>query len=88
MKYVWDPRKARQNHIKHGIHFSELEPVFEDEWALQSDEVVNGEERSILVGMDGQGRMLVVAYTMDEDKIRIISARKADKEEQTLYGVK
>lgn len=65
-----------------------MEPVFEDEWALQSDEVVNGEERSILVGMDGQGRILVVAYTMDEDKIRIISARKAGKEERTLYGVK
>lgn len=88
MKYVWDPRKARQNHIKHGIHFSELEPVFEDERALRSDEFVHGEERSILVGMDGQGRILVVVYTMDEDKIRIISARKADKEEQTLYGVK
>jgi len=88
MKYVWDPRKARQNYLKHGIHFSELEPVFEDEWALRSDEVVRGEERSILVGMDGQSRILVVVYTMDEDKIRIISARKADKGAQTLYGAK
>lgn len=88
MKYVWDPRKARQNHIKHGIHFSELEPVFEDEWALQSDEFGRGEARSILIGMDAQARILVVAYTMDDDKIRIISARKADKEERTLYGVK
>lgn len=88
MNYVWDPRKARQNYIKHGIHFSELEPVFEDEWALQSDEFVRGETRSILIGMDGQARVLVVAYTMSEGTIRIISARKADKEEQTLYGVK
>jgi uncharacterized DUF497 family protein len=88
MKYVWDPRKARQNFVKHRIHFSELEPVFEDERALRSDEAVRGEERSILVGMDGQSRILVVVYTMDEDKIRIISARKADKEEQTLYGVR
>jgi uncharacterized DUF497 family protein len=41
------------NFDKHGIHFSDLEPVFEDEKAIVMDEFVRGEERSIIMGMDG-----------------------------------
>jgi uncharacterized DUF497 family protein len=88
MKYKWDPKKAGQNLLKHGVHFSELEPVFEDERALSIDEVVGDEERMVLIGMDGLARVLVVVYTLHGDAIRIISARKAGPEERRSYGIR
>ncbi|NTU51172.1 MAG: BrnT family toxin [Candidatus Aminicenantes bacterium] len=87
MKYKWDPKKARQNYQKHGVHFSELEPVFEDERALLIDEVVYGGERRILIGMDGLARVLIVVYILHENDIWIISARKAAQKERKLYGI-
>jgi len=87
MKFKWDPKKARQNNKNHGVHFSELEPVFEDEKALLIDEFVYGDERKILIGMDGLARVLVVVCALHENDIWIISARKAVKKERKLYGI-
>jgi uncharacterized DUF497 family protein len=85
MKYSWDPEKARKNRQKHGVGFPDLEPVFEDERAIVIDEVVSGEERSIIIGMDGFARILIVVYAMRGDELRIISARKAGPKERRLY---
>jgi len=88
MRYSWDQKKARKNFDKHGIHFSDLEPVFEDEKAIVLDEFVRGEERSIILGMDGLARILVVVYTLRGDETGIISARKAEFRERKRYGGK
>jgi uncharacterized protein len=86
MKYEWDPKKATKNFEKHGVRFSDVEPVFEDERALVISENVRGEERSIYLGMDGPARILVVICTVSGDRVRLISARKAVLKEQKFYG--
>lgn len=86
MKLSWDPNKARKNQEKHGVRFSDLEPIFEDERAIIMPERVNGEERSIIIGMDGLARIVVVSCIIHEDRVRIISARKANKSEKKQYG--
>ncbi|MGZ8858523.1 MAG: BrnT family toxin [Candidatus Aminicenantales bacterium] len=86
IKYSWDPAKACSNFRKHGVRFSDLEPVFEDEMAIVIDEIVRGEERSVIVGMDGLARILVVVYAKRGDEMRIISARKAYSRNENDMG--
>jgi uncharacterized DUF497 family protein len=86
MEFEWDLVKARSNLKKHGISFSDVEPVFYDQHAISmADPGVSVEERFILVGMDALGRIVVVAYTYRGNSIRIISARKATKSEKKSY---
>jgi hypothetical protein len=91
MKYEWDENKNKLNQQKHGISFEEAKEVFED--ALQISRLDqrfnNFEERWITVGATSQHKVLVVAnlfFTDDgEEIIRIISARKANKQERISY---
>ena len=88
--FEWDLRKAAQNARKHGVSFAEARTVFEDAEALlladpdHSDE----EERFILLGLSGALRVLVVIHYERGDGavIRIISARKADRQERAVYA--
>lgn len=61
--YEWDKIKARQNEAKHGIAFPDTFGVFEDPRALTLDQIVDGEERHVTIGMNAFGRLLVVVYT-------------------------
>ena len=84
--FEWDPEKAKINRKRHGISFLDATGVFDDPEALGMDEqVVEGEERDVILGLDNIGRSLVVVYTQRGDKIRIISARKATKKESKEY---
>ena|ERR1051325_3761895 len=83
--YEWDPKKAASNLRKHKIDFADAVAVLEDEYALTVGEDRSDEERFITVGMDGLGRLLVVAYTWRSDNIRLISARRATAEERRQY---
>ena len=83
--YEWAPVKDRANQIKHGIAFADTFAVFEDPHALTIDQIVGGEQRHVTMGMDGFGRILVVAYTWRGEKIRIISARKATRSQVRQY---
>ena len=85
MNYSWDPEKAKKNLKKHGIRFSDVEPVFEDERAIEIDDHSSGEERTVIVGMDALARILVVVFVEREDEFRIISARKAEPRERKQY---
>lgn len=85
MKLAWDAKKANKNLKKHGVRFSDVEPIFEDERAIIIPERVNGEERLIIIGIDGLARILVVVCTVSGDKVRIISARKAVSNESQRY---
>jgi len=86
MNVFWDPGKAKTNFQKHRIRFSDAEFVFYDPMALEIEEqLVNGEQRFVSVGSDSIGRILVVVYAYREDKIRIISARKATPRERKAY---
>jgi uncharacterized protein len=83
--FEWDRSKARQNETKHGVAFADTFGVFEDPHALTLDQQVRGEERFVTIGMDGFGRLLVVAYTWRDENIRIISARQATRSEVRQY---
>ena len=90
MDFEFDPGKARLNLEKHGIAFADVEPVFMDSRAMtnRSDrQTVRGgtEERYITTGMDALGRVVTVAWTPRNGKIRLISARHARNEEKAGY---
>jgi uncharacterized protein len=90
LRFDWDPRKAAANRRKHGVSFEEARSVFLDEEALliNDPEHSESEERFILLGLSAEWRLLVVvhAHREQEDVIRLISARKADRQEQQAYS--
>ncbi|MBI5721274.1 MAG: BrnT family toxin, partial [Burkholderiales bacterium] len=86
LRFEWDPKKAAANLRKHKVSFEDARTVFSDERALLIDDPDHSddEERFILLGLSSTLRLLVVAhcYRADGNVIRIISARKADSDEQ------
>ncbi len=85
MEYEWDPRKAVANLKKHGVDFAEAISVLSDDLALTIEESHSDADRFVTMGTDLLGRILVVVYTMREEKIRLISARKATPRERKQY---
>jgi len=83
--FEWDKSKAKKNQSKHGISFADTFSVFEDPNAVTLEDFRQDEPRYVTVGMDAFGRILVVVYTWRDDKIRIISARKAVRSEVRQY---
>ena len=87
--FQWDPVKAKSNKQKHGISFEEAQSVFYDENArfIADPENHGNEQRFLLLGMSSNPRILVVChcYREAESEIRLISARRATKNEQALY---
>ena len=84
MHVVWDPAKARANLATHGVSFPEAATVLEDELALtREDTDSEGERRFVTLGMSGFRHLVVVVYSYrDEDSIRIISAWKANRNQE------
>ena len=89
MEFEWDPRKSAANLRKHGVAFSDAVTVLssDDRAITIFDEAVGDEERYITIGADAPGRVLVVVYTLRGSKVRIISARRANKRERGEYGL-
>ncbi|EAW39111.1 MULTISPECIES: BrnT family toxin [Lyngbya] len=85
MAYQWNRDKAIANLRKHGIDFADAVSIFSDDLAITITDERFEEERFITVGMDAFGRILVVVYTVREDEIRLISARKATRKERQQY---
>ena len=88
MIYEWDEIKASLNAAKHGVTFEEAKSVFCDENSLllYDDEHSSDEDRFLLLGYSVYERMLLVVHCYkSDDAIRIISARKATKNEQKTY---
>jgi uncharacterized DUF497 family protein len=88
MDIEWDAGKAAANFKKHGIRFEEAATSLLDPLALaQEDDISEGEARWVLVGMSTNARLLTVVYTLrDENRIRLISARKATRKEAAYYA--
>jgi len=88
-RFVWDERKNRENKHKHKVSFEEARTVFLDENAIRffDPDHSQDEDRFLMLGMSFSLRVLVVCHCYREDAslIRIISARKADKREQSDY---
>lgn len=89
IKFEWDENKNEINKKKHSISFEEAKTVFYDEDALLIDDPEHSqeEERFIILGLSRKANLLVVChcYRASETVIRIISARKATKNEAKQY---
>jgi len=85
--FEWDEKKALSNLKKHGVSFEEASTVFGDWLAITIDDPLHSEEenRFIIIGKSELFNTLVVVHVERNKAIRIISARKATKNEQMLY---
>ena len=90
IRFRWDARKDAANRRKHGVSFEEARTAFRDPAArvMADPEHSEAEERFLLLGMSGSLRVLLVShcYREEEEVIRIISARKATRNEAVQYG--
>ena len=88
--FNWDYEKYKSNIIKHGISFDEATTVFDDDDAIfiSDDSHSKNEDRFAVIGFSERLRLLIVChcYRNDDAIVRIISARKANKSEELLYG--
>ncbi|MCP4536273.1 MAG: BrnT family toxin [Chloroflexi bacterium] len=87
LTFEWDPNKAASNLRKHDVTFEEAATVFED-WlsiTVLDPDHSETEERHITVGMSKRGRLLLVAHTERQTRIRIISARQLTSREKRVY---
>ena len=91
-QFEWDPAKARQNARKHRITFERGATVFLDPNALSlfDEQHSEDEERWVTLGLDHTGALLVICHTYHEQteisaRVRLISARKATKNETKQY---
>ena len=88
IRFEWDPRKSAANQRKHGVSFEEAQSVFFDDRAILLDDPdEEREDRFVLLGISASLRTLVVChcYRSDDEVIRIISARRAHREERRDY---
>jgi len=91
--FEWDPIKAKKNLSKHKISFEDAASIFKDKNSISvfDDSHSEDEERWATIGLDATTRTLVVIHTyisLDKDtyNIRMISARKATKNETKFYN--
>ncbi|MCK5146928.1 BrnT family toxin [bacterium] len=89
ISFTWDQQKNTANQQKHHVSFAEAKTVFYDDKArlMHDPDHSEQEDRFILLGHSSHLKLLVVvhAYRDDDHIIRIISARKATKNESKYY---
>ena len=88
MQFEWDKSKDRDNQRKHGVSFEEAKTAFLDDFGrlIPNPDHSAGEERFILLEMSAHRDLLVVCHSEPErEMIRIISARRASRNERRQY---
>ena len=88
MLFEWSEQKNRQNRKKHRIDFQTAALVFADENRIEYYDIQHSEneDRYITIGaINGIVTVLFVVYTEKENRVRIISARKANEAERRMY---
>ena len=86
METEFDPEKAALTLRKHRVSFAHAEQALRDPFGITiEDPDSEGEARFITLGTDSLGRILVVTHTPRSDRVRIISARKASRNEAKEY---
>lgn len=89
LRFEWDESKSKQNVRKHGVSFEEAQTVFGDDHAIRffDPDHSDDEDRFIMLGVSFKLRILVVChcYQESESVIRLISARKATRQESAHY---
>lgn len=87
LKFEWHKAKADSNWRRHGVSFELATSAFKDPFAIErpDDRQDYGEPRFVILGMAEGQVLLFVAYTERDDRIRIISARRATQIEEDDY---
>lgn len=85
--FVWNATKATANKHRHaGISFEQAAQAFFDPFIKLVDASRNDESREAIIGMDKAWNLLFVVHIqIEDDRIRLISARKATRKEQEYY---
>jgi hypothetical protein len=86
--FEWNPKKASTNAKKHGVFFEEARTAFYDPLGrvIDDPEHSESEERAILIAYSARSRLLFVAFTdRGDNKLRILSARRATKRERQKH---
>ena len=87
LRFEWNARKALTNQAKHGVSLEEAMTVFSDPLARIFDDPDHSvaESREIIIGLSQKQRLLIVCFTEPSNTVRILSARKATKNERQDY---
>lgn len=85
MKVEWDDRKNEINLRKHGFDLADAVPVFEGPLLAQPDTQDYGESRWIGIGITNRRTVVVVFAVRENNCIRVISLRKANRHERKLF---
>jgi uncharacterized DUF497 family protein len=87
MNFEWDSEKDAANQRKHGVAFDEASTVFGDPLALTIDDPDHSvnEQRFLTTGYSTSQRLIIVAHTDREGRVRIISAREVAAAERRTY---
>jgi uncharacterized protein len=87
LAFEWDWKKEMANRRKHSVGFADASTVFGDPLSvtIPDPDHAAGEERSVIIGMSSERKLLVVVHTMRGARIRLISARLATQHEKRNY---
>ena len=87
LSFEWDEIKAKENLRKHEVSFEEGKTIFNDPFLFTFPDYEHSvdEERYVNIGLSVTGRILILTHTERQDKIRIISCRKATARERRFY---
>ncbi len=87
MEFEWDPNKDAKNIKKHGVSFTEAATVFGDPLSTTFPDPDHSiqENRFIIVGLSNTGKLIVIAHTYRNNRVRIISARGTTRRERKFY---
>ena len=85
--FEWDDRKAAVNLLKHKVSFLEAATVFDDPNVIVEPDLAHSavESRESAIGFSRKERVLLVVYVEPDERIRLISARRATLEERRKY---
>ncbi len=84
MAFEFDPGKSASNEAKHGIDFDDAQALWDDAWLLEAPARTVDEPRFIVIGRI-EGQYWSAICTRRGERIRIISVRRARKEEVERY---
>jgi uncharacterized DUF497 family protein len=87
LRFEWDEDKNKANRKKHGIWFETAKNAFDDPYGRLLVEDTSAEDRFILIGASADFSLLIIVhlYKENDEVIRIISARRATKNERRFY---
>ena len=87
MQITWDPPIAATNLVKQGVTFEEAAAIFGDPLAYTFRDPGHsvGESRFLTIGLSARGRLVIVSYSERAFVVRLISARRATRQERKIY---